>query len=602
MHEQASACQGRARVTGLWGRYWPKQQGSDALTLAAERSLGVYCLMAGLSGLVINIVNIRYLPEYAFVVGLGTCISLVALATPVLVNGQRHFEARARLLGGFVFSSLLLLSVLNTELVNVNNLMLIPAILTFTLVLGLVDGLAVLALTIGSITATYLMTRAGGGSSYSVDTVYGGMIAASFFVFGSAAVFRAQMIFAVREMEAARARSEQANQAKSLFLANMSHEIRTPLNGVLGMTAVLGLSKLDERQRDAVALIRSSGDHLLATLNDILDLAKVDAGQLDVEMREFRLGDVSEQIAELYRPQAEAKGVVFAVSYRAGLDSTSLRLGDSTRFAQIIHNLVSNAVKFTKTGTIKLEFGQDDSTRDLYLTVSDTGTGMTAEQQARVFQPFVQADSSTAREFGGTGLGLSIVLKLVEAMNGSVTLESVLNQGSVFTVKLPFPPLSHTVNEQDGSLCCACDVSLPKDLKILVVDDCSTNLMVASAMLENCAVKVCGAQTGREAMDLAQAQTFDLVLMDIRMPGRDGIQVFADLRTMLKQAGRPVPPVVAMTANIMAHQVKAYSKAGFATTVAKPLRQEVLMQTVSDVLSGASPARADLEEAVNRSA
>ena len=205
-------------MRGIWERYWPKQDSVDALTLASERSLGVYCLMAGLSGLVINVVNLRYLPDYAFVVGLGTFISLIALLSPMVVNGSRHFEIRARFMGAFVFSSLLLLSVLNTELVNVNNLMLIPAILTFTLVLGIVDGLAILALTIGGLTATFFMTRAGGVSSYSVDTVYGGMLGASLFIFGSAAVFRVQMMNAVREMEAARARSEQANHAKSLFL------------------------------------------------------------------------------------------------------------------------------------------------------------------------------------------------------------------------------------------------------------------------------------------------------------------------------------------------------------------------------------------------
>ena len=195
-------------------------------------------------------------------------------------------------------------------------------------------------------------------------------------------------------------------------------------------------------------------------------------------------------------------------------------------------------------------------------------------------------------------MGLSIVLKLVEAMNGSLNVKSAVGRGSEFTVTLPFPRLLQSLEEEGGARCQG-EQALPKGVKIMVVDDCSTNLQVASAMLGSCAAKVSTAHNSQEAIELARAQTFDLILMDIRMPGRDGIQVFSDIRKVLGEQGKPVPPVIAMTANIMAHQVKAYSEAGFAATVAKPLRQEVLVQALAGVLSGQTDSRVIIDSWVS---
>lgn len=568
-------------------RYWPASDSQDWMSVASQRVLTVFSLLAGSSSLIVNIINLHYLPEYAFEIGTGVTLSFLMFLAPFLINGRSHEHMRARIIGVTFVGFLGLLSLINGNLVNVNNIGLLPAVLTFCLILGMIDGLIIALFSVGIYLMTYAMTRMSGDVSSANDTLLAGLILAQLFVFTSAAFFRAHMIAAVTALASEKLKAEEANQAKSQFLANMSHEIRTPLNGVLGMTAVLALSKLDERQRKAVEVIRMSGDHLLSTLNDILDLAKIDAGQMDVETVEFVLGDVAEQIESLYAPQAEKSGLTFSLRYEQGLSANSLRVGDPTRLSQIVHNLVSNALKFTRKGGVRLSFAQDDTSEELILRVRDTGCGMTSEQLERVFLPFTQADTSTSREYGGTGLGLSIVKRLLEVMKGRIDVESELDVGTLFTVYLPFRPVSEEATQQTEQAPCDCTDTLPAGLKILVVDDCDTNQTVAAGLLRACEVQVSLAGDAQAALDLCSETDFDLVLMDIRMPGRDGVAVLGDLRIARLADGRPMPPVIAMTANIMAHQVESYIDAGFADTLAKPLRQDVLVQAVSDAVAEA---------------
>ena len=568
-------------------RYWPAAGSQDRMLVTSRRILTVFCMLAGFSALIINIINLHYLPDYAFEIGTGFTLTVLMFVTPYLINARSHEMMRARIIGvGFV-GFMGLLSLINGDLVNVNNIGLLPAVLTFCLILGMLDGLVIALFSVGIYVATYLMTRMGGDAGSALDTLLGGLVLSQLFVFTSAAFFRVNMMAAVKALAAEKAKAEEANQAKSQFLANMSHEIRTPLNGVLGMTAVLALSKLDERQRKAVEVIRMSGDHLLSTLNDILDLAKIDAGQMDVETVEFVLGDIAEQIESLYSPQADKAGLSFSLRYEDGVSAQSLRVGDPTRLSQIVHNLVSNALKFTRKGGVRLSFGQDMSGEELIMRVRDTGCGMTADQLDRVFLPFTQADASTSREYGGTGLGLSIVSRLLEVMKGRIEVESEPDVGSLFTVYLPFRALGGDA-PQAKAVPCECACALRPGLKVLVVDDCETNQTVAAGLLRACEVDVSLARDAQSALEQAQLTDFDLVLMDIRMPGRDGVAVLGDLRSARQEDGRTMPPVIAMTANIMAHQVESYIEAGFVDTLAKPLRQDVLVQAVSDAVSEAS--------------
>ncbi len=576
-------------------RYWPKSDSQDRMSVASQRVLTVFSMLAGSSSLIVNIINLHYLPEYAFEIGAGLSLSVLMFLAPFLINGRRHEHLRARIIGITFVGFLGLLSLINGNLVNVNNIGLLPAVLTFCLILGMIDGLIIALFSAGIYVMTYAMTRMSGDTSSALDTLLAGLVLSQLFVFTSAAFFRAHMMSAVKALAAEKAKAEEANQAKSQFLANMSHEIRTPLNGVLGMTAVLALSKLDERQRKAVEVIRMSGDHLLSTLNDILDLAKIDAGQMDVETVEFVLGDVAEQIESLYAPQAEKAGLSFSLRYEHGVSAQSLRVGDPTRLSQIVHNLVSNALKFTRKGGVRLSFSEDDVNEELILRVRDTGCGMTDEQVERVFMPFTQADSSTSREYGGTGLGLSIVKRLLEVMKGRIEVESEPDVGTLFTVYLPFRAVSLDREAPVEPSECECNDGLRAGLKILVVDDCETNQTVAAGLLRACDVDVSLAGDAQTALEHCEQVDFDLVLMDIRMPARDGVAVFGDLKAAREVDGRRMPPVIAMTANIMAHQVESYIDAGFVDTLAKPLRQDVLVQAVSDAVSQAGGRTQDEE-------
>lgn len=391
----------------------------------------------------------------------------------------------------------------------------------------------------------------------------------------------------VTSIHAATLEAQEANRTKSMFLANMSHEIRTPMNGILGMAEMLERTLTEANQKKMIGVIRNSGEALLAILNDILDLSKIEAGKLALENIPFRPDEIANRIETLHRPRALEKGLRLEVF----TDSRARkpRLGDPHRVAQILHNLISNAIKFTDSGKVSVWISVLAG-GDIRIEVIDTGIGMTPAQQERIFDEFVQADGSVTRRFGGTGLGMSIVRRLVGMMDGQLEMTSEEGKGTTFTVTLPLPEVDQAARPAPAG---AADAPKPQPkvdltgLRILAADDNDINLEVLGAMLAETGARIVLARDGQQAVDAFAAQAFDLLILDISMPVLDGPSALGQMRAMAVQEGRAMPPAIAFTANLMPHQIAAHLQAGFVDVVAKPLKQRALLDQIQRIITPA---------------
>jgi PAS domain S-box-containing protein len=371
-------------------------------------------------------------------------------------------------------------------------------------------------------------------------------------------------------LDAARRAAEAANAAKSRFLATMSHEIRTPMNGVVGMAEILEAQMQVPERRRMMRVIRESGETLLALINDILDLSKIEAGSMEIEAAPFRLGDVARHVEALHATHAEARGTTLSVLLGTGLEGP--RMGDAHRLRQILHNLVGNAVKFTEKGEIAVAI------RALHgdvveITVNDTGIGMSADALSRVFEEFAQAGNDTARQYGGTGLGLTIVKRLVEAMGGSVEVTSLPGAGTCFRLLLRLPAAADTATPDDGG---APRASLPEGLRAIAADDNAVNRQVLAAFLDMLGVAYVMLEDGAAAIAARFDGPADILLLDITMPGVDGPAALAAIRAREAAEGLAPVPAIAVTANAMTHQIAEYLAMGFAGHVAKPITRDAL--------------------------
>jgi PAS domain S-box-containing protein len=379
----------------------------------------------------------------------------------------------------------------------------------------------------------------------------------------------------VTQLYEMRMRAEEASKAKSDFLAMMSHEIRTPLNGILGMAELVYEAAESPEMREKIGVIRDSGEALLCVLNDVLDLSRIDVGRLEFDTAPFAPAAVVRRTCALHQPRAQEKRLYCRLE--ASPEPGPARLGDANRVGQIVSNLVSNAVKFTDAGGVVLTIDNPED-GPLRLTVSDTGIGMNAEHSARVFQPFVQADSSIARRFGGTGLGLSIVRRLVDMMQGRIAIDSREGEGTRFCVELPLPVAEMPVDARLPSGAGSSGRGRLAGMRVLVAEDNQTNLTILRKMLEALGVEAVYAQDGRTACARWSPGRFDALLFDINMPAMDGRTALATLQERARSAGVILPPAAAITAAAMAHEVEAHAACGFAQTLTKPFRQEALAE------------------------
>ncbi len=392
--------------------------------------------------------------------------------------------------------------------------------------------------------------------------------------------YEASMLEAVRT-------AEQASLAKTAFLANMSHEIRTPMNGMLGTLNALAHTALDAEQQGLVEVIQRSGQSLLRILNDILDVSRIESGHVPIDALPVRLSDLVHDVVEQFRHVAVEQGVSLSVTHCT--DSTGTRLGDPTRIAQILRNLVSNALKFTPEGAVRLEVCACSAGSSLVeFVVTDTGIGMTDAQLGRVFDRFVQADETASRRYGGTGLGLAIVRSLATRMGGTVTATSGVGEGSTFVVRLPLPAVAATTPSSSTSPCEpdgeAAGATQP--LRVLLVDDNELNRQVVAHMLpaHRYALTLCA--SGAEALEQALRARYDVVLMDIHMPDMDGIETLRRLRTEEARAGRAATPAVAYTASVTNDEVARYAAHGFQGCIAKPVEPARLAETLRRFTAG----------------
>ncbi len=389
----------------------------------------------------------------------------------------------------------------------------------------------------------------------------------------------------VTELHDAREKALEASRVKSAFLANMSHEIRNPLTAILGATEVLSGTITGPDDQRLLQSIQRSGETLMVILNDLLDMSKIEAGKMSLERHVFALDMMLDPIESLYKLKAGDRGIGFRVATDGQLSRP--RIGDSHRIAQILHNLLSNAVKFTEKGEVELRVSAPPSGL-LTLVVRDTGIGMDEKVQARIFQPFEQAAEATARQYGGTGLGMSIIRRLVDLMAGSITLTSAPNKGTTVTVTLPVPVATDTPrakaparpanNRLDG-------------LRVLVTDDSDINRTILEAFLTGLGADVVLADRGESAIAAWAPGRFDVVCLDISMPGLDGVETLARLRGMAAEAGVDMPYAIAITGNALPSETVRYMAAGFAAHLPKPFRRDQLAATIRSLMAIKKPSR-----------
>jgi signal transduction histidine kinase/CheY-like chemotaxis protein len=377
------------------------------------------------------------------------------------------------------------------------------------------------------------------------------------------------------EMQRSRLMAEESAKAKSDFVANMSHELRTPLSAILGFTDLIKKTSLDHEQKEYLEAISSSGQNLLAVINDILDLSKLDAGKFSIEQINFRIPELIHSLQLMFAGKAKDKNLTFSCQADVALQDPIS--GDPKKLTQILINLVGNAIKFTDQGSVSVNcrlINREQGKSTVEFSVQDTGIGIPEHKQESIFERFIQADTDTTRKYGGSGLGLSIARQLVSLLGGTLSLQSEPGKGTTFSFALPFSSALESTGknaEKDST------IPIQATRTILVVEDSIMNQKLARIILHNNGFEVTIAENGQEAVDILKEKAFDLILMDIQMPVMDGCLATCIIRKELKLT----TPIIAMTAHALDGEKEKCIREGMNDYLAKPFKEEDLLQKIA---------------------
>lgn len=377
-----------------------------------------------------------------------------------------------------------------------------------------------------------------------------------------------QMVDAFVEI---RCKLEEALKARSTFLSSISHEIRTPMNAIVGMSELLSETELNETQKNYVENFQSASSTLLALINDVLDISKIESGMMNLEKTNFNMNNLIQKTILLFESKAKQKNI--EITFKNSLSENDY-LGDPTRLMQIFLNLLSNAIKFTENGKIEIEISQKEK---LLFSLRDTGIGMNSEQLKGLFTEFYQADSSIHRKYGGTGLGLSISAKLATMMGGRLWAESEKGCGTSFYLELELPK---GLKEMEQAQLPAIKNNI-KSMNLLVVDDVDMNRTLIKAYLKDYKVTFFEASDGVEAIKIYREQVIDFILMDIQMPVMDGNEATIEIRKIEKEFAKKSCPIIALSANALNEEKEVSIKSGVDAYLTKPIKKQVLLETIS---------------------